>query len=111
MPERLKAIPDEIWNWLVKILVPALIGISISIAVKMKNKRMKFIHIFLSLIIGIGTAYLTGAWIIHNFNPDLAPMVIAVVTILGEKIGYWLVFRFKVDEILEGFWRSVSKSK
>lgn len=106
MPQRIQQIPEEIWNWLLKILLPALIGLSISIAIKMKNKRMKFIHIFLSLIIGIGTAYLTGGYIIHNFNPDSAPMIIAVVTILGEKIGYWLVFKFKVDEICDGVVKS-----
>lgn len=107
MQEKIKEIPEEFWNWIIKILLPALIGISISIAIKMKNKKMKFIHVFLSLIIGIGTAYLTGGYIIHNFNPDLAPMIIAVVTILGEKIGYWLVFKFKVDEICEGVIRSI----
>ena len=70
MPQRLQQIPEEIWNWLLKILLPALVGLSTSIAIKMKNKRMKFIHIFLSLVVGIGTAYLTGGYIIHNFSSN-----------------------------------------
>ena len=109
MSERFKYVSQEAWNYFLSIILPALAGIAISISIKMKSKRVKFIHVFLSLVIGVLTAYLTGKWILHHTSPDLAPPAIAVVTILGEKIGYWLVFKFKVDTFLEALVRSITK--
>ena len=110
MPERFfKSIPEEVWTWILKILIPALIGIVISISIKMQKKRVKFIQIFLSVVIGVGTAYLTGTWILNTFRDDIAPIIIAVVTMLGEKIGYWLVYKFEVDKFCEDLIQRIAK--
>jgi len=99
MPERLRQIPEELWNFIVKILPFALAGLAVSIGVQIKNKTASLINVCLSIIIGISCAWITGAFINKHFSDSTAPIIIAVVTIAGEKVGYWLVYKFNFEEI------------
>lgn len=113
MPERLKQIPDEVWNFIIKTLPFSLAALAISISVQIKNKTASVINSILSIIIGVSCAWITGAWINENFSSTTAPMIIGVVTIAGEKIAYWLVYKFQFDllgqAILESLIRKFKK--
>ena len=100
MPERLKQIPDEIWNFIIKTLPFSLAALAISISIQIKNKTASLINSMLSIIIGVSCAWITGGWINEHFSSTTAPMIIGVVTILGEKVGYWLIYKFQVDLVM-----------
>ena len=97
MPERLKQVPDEIWNFIFKTLPFALAALAISISVQIKNKTASFINVVLSIVIGVSCAWITGSFINAHFSSSTAPIIIGVVTIAGEKVGYWLVYKFNFD--------------
>lgn len=99
MPERLKQIPDEIWNFIFKTLPFALAALAISISIQIKNKTASLINVVLSVIIGVSCAWITGGFINAHFSSSTAPIIIGVTTIAGEKIGYWLVYKFNFDLI------------
>ena len=109
MPERLKHIPDEIWNFLIKVLPFSLAALAISISVQVKNKTASVISAILSIIIGVSCAYITGTFITKHFSPSTAPIIIGVVTIAGEKIAYWLIYKFNFNVIGEALVKSIIK--
>lgn len=99
MPERIKQIPDDVWNFLIKTLPFALAALAISISIQIKNKKANLISVVTSIIIGVSCAYLTGSFINKHFSADFAPILIGIITISGEKVGYWLLYKFKFDNI------------
>jgi len=99
MPERLRQIPDEIWNFIIKTLPFSAAALAISISIQIKNKKATMVNSILSIIIGISCAWIMGAWINEHFSSSTAPIIIGVVTITGEKVGYWLIYTFQVDLI------------
>lgn len=109
MPERLKQIPDEIWNFLIKVLPFSLAALAISISVQVKNKTASVISAILSIVIGVSCAYITGTFITNHFSTSTAPIIIGVVTIAGEKIAYWLIYKFNFDLIGEALVKSIVK--
>lgn len=99
MHERFREIPDEVWNFIIKTLPFSLAALAISISVQIKNKTAQLVGSILSAIIGLSCAWITGAWINEHFSSTVAPMIIGVVTITGEKIAYWLIYKFQFDLI------------
>lgn len=101
MPERLKQIPEEFWNFIVKTLPFSAAALAISISIQIKNKTATIINTVLSIVIGLSCAYLTGTFIQKNFGSSTAPIITGVITIAGEKVAYWLIYEFKFDLIGE----------
>lgn len=100
-------IDEEIKSFLVKIIVPAFVAISVKLALQSKRQKVSLMNVFTSIVIGIGSAYLSSDWVLATFDSDVVPIVIATVTITAEKIGYWLLDRFDVGGILDGFAKGV----
>ena len=65
----------------------------------MKSRRTKlsFFNALTSVVIGVGCAYLTSGWVMESFTDNSIPIVIACITIVGEKITYWLMYTFNFD--------------
>lgn len=101
MQEKFGQLSDEFWQFIVKTLPISLAALAISISVQIKNKTATVINVVLSIISGISCAYLTGGFIFDKFGSTTAPIVIGVVTIAGEKIAYWLIYKFEFDRIGE----------
>lgn len=95
----MQRIPDDLWNWICKVLLPALAAMTISVATQMKNKTANWLTTSTSVIIGICMAYIFGGFIVDYFSAHIAPIIIAVITICGEKISYWLLYKFNFDAI------------
>lgn len=62
---------------------------------------MTVFNIITSIVIGVGSAYLFSGVIINNFSDELIPLMIALITISGEKIGNWIIYRFNIDTFIE----------
>lgn len=109
MPERLKQVPDEVWNFIIKTLPFSLAALAISISVQIKNRTASIINTVLSIVIGVSCAYITGTFINTHFSSSTAPIIIGVVTIAGEKVAYWLIYKFNFDLIGEAALKSIIK--
>lgn len=92
-----------------KIIVPATVAVSIKLAVMSKEKKITFFQIVSSFVTGIGTAYLSAPLVIQYTSPNSLPLVIAALTISGEKIGHYFIFKFHVEEFLRGLLDKVFK--
>lgn len=95
--------------WIVKILLPSLVALSIKLAIQSKRESVTWFKIIISFITGIGSAYLSSDLVISTISHSYVPIAIAIITISGEKIGYWLVYKMDVESILETFLQKLKK--
>jgi len=96
-------IPDEIRNLFIKIIIPALVAMSIKLAVQSRKGKISLFSAIASIAIGVGCAYLSANWVLGTFSDELMPIAIAVITIAGEKVAYWLIFKFNFDVVGDAF--------
>jgi hypothetical protein len=96
-------IPEKWLNFFIKVILVASVAVSIKIAIQMKKEKVSLVNVILSFIIGVGFAALTGNLILEKFSPSTAPICIGVITIMGEKIGTWLVYKLNVDVLMQDF--------
>lgn len=99
----MKEISQELENLFVKVLIPALVAISIKIAIAGRKKGMSVLNVVTSIVIGVGFAYLFSGIVMSSFSDDYIPLVIALVTITGEKIGNWVIYKLNIDLFVEAF--------
>ena len=103
MYEKLKELPDEWWNFIIKTLPFSLAALAISISIQIKNNTASWLNSILSIIIGVSCAWITGTYINQHFSSSTAPIIIGVVTIAGEKVAYWLIYKFEFDKLGQAF--------
>jgi hypothetical protein len=84
---------------LVKILVPAFVAVSIKLAVQSRKEKLSLFGVIMSIIAGVGCAYLSSGYVTKVCSDEALPIAIAVITITGEKITYWLTYKFQFDVI------------
>lgn len=94
---------EDVKNWLVKIMLPALVAVSMKLAVEFKRGTVTWFNVVASFITGIGSAYLCSGLVVDAVPPHYVPIAIAIITISGEKIGFWLVYKLNVETITQGF--------
>lgn len=92
-------IPDDIWQILTKTILPALVAVTVGLAVKMKHEKITVLNAFGSYVIGLGFAFIFGFAVHENFPTGWANVIIGGIAILGEKFGYWLIFKLDIDEV------------
>lgn len=88
---------EELQHLILKIIVPALVAISIKLAVESKQGKISIFNAFSSIIIGVGCAWLSSGWVTDTFTDSTMPIVIGVITIAGEKVAFWLIYKFNFD--------------
>jgi len=100
MPE--KVINSEFYQFFIKILFPAFLAVGLKIAIEMKNSKTKVtaLNVFLSMVIGVGGAYICSDWVRAYFDADNVSIVIAIIAILSDKIGEFLIYKLNVDIFL-----------
>jgi hypothetical protein len=94
----LDRIPDDVKTFLLKIILPALVAVSIKLAIQSQRTKMSVFNIMGSFVVGVGIAYLTGGLILSSVSAEYVPLIIGVVTLTGEKIAYWILYSLKVDK-------------
>lgn len=100
---------DEFKAFLLKIIMPALVALSMKIAIMSKDRRMTLFEIIVTIIAGGGAAYLTGPYVMETFENRYVPLAVAIITISGERVGHWLIYKFKVEMILRDIIKKYSK--
>jgi hypothetical protein len=101
MPE--KYLQSELCQFFIKILFPAFLAVGMKIAIEMKKTKAKVsvINIILSLIIGIGGAVIASGAVQSYFSKEVGvPIVTAIIAIMSEKIGEWLIYKLNIDNFL-----------
>lgn len=92
---------NDLRTWLFKILLPSLVAVSIKLAVQSKKGAVSWFNVITSFITGIGSAYLMADLVIDSISSHFVPIAIAIITISGEKIGFYLVYKLNVEGIVE----------
>lgn len=100
---------DEFKAFLLKIIMPALVALSMKIAIMSKDRRMTLFEIIVTIIAGGGAAYLTGPYVMETFSNKFIPVAVAIITISGERVGHWLIYKFNVEGILKDIIKKYSK--
>lgn len=100
MTERL--ISNEVTQFCFKIILPAFLAVGVKIAIEMKKTKTKttFLNICLSMLIGVGGAYISSDLVIASFDDTYIPIVISIIAITSDKIGEFLIYHFNIDVIL-----------
>lgn len=94
---------EELKAFVIKIIIPALVAVSMKIAIMNKKTKVTLFQVITSFVTGIGSAYLFSSLIMDSFSTKYIPLIVAVVTISGEKIGYWIVYKLNVEELIGNF--------
>lgn len=100
MPEKNLPIIDEILALFLKVLIPALVGVSIKIAVEMGRKQMTIKRAVISIISGVGLAWLSSGLVDRFVDLDIRPLIIAIIAITSEKIVEYALYKLNIDIIL-----------
>ncbi len=90
---------NEVINLFIKIIIPAIVAIGIKVAIEMKHTRITIFSALSSLMIGVGCAFLSAGIISANVGEEAQPIVIGIVAIVGDKIAFWLIYKFNFDKI------------
>ncbi len=98
----LEKLDEEARAFIFKVIVPALVAVSIKLAVMIKTeKNVTWFQAVSSFVTGIGSAYLASPLVITYTSQNSMPLVIAAVAISGEKIGHFFIYKFHVEEVLK----------
>jgi hypothetical protein len=98
----LENLNEEARAFIFKIIIPALVAVSVKLAVMGKQGKITFFQVISSFVTGIGSAYLAGPIVMQYTTPNSMPLVIAAIAISGEKIGHYFIYKFKVEEVFKG---------
>jgi len=100
-----KELVEQYNVFLAKIIFPAFLAVGIKLAIEMKKNKTKtsWRNVVLSLLIGVGGAYISSDIILDSVNTKYVSVIIAVVAIISDKIGEFLIFKFNVDGFLTAF--------
>ncbi len=93
---------EDLKTWIVKIILPSLVAVSIKLAVEAKNASLSWLGAISSYLTGVGFAYLCADYVLNSVGHQFVPIVIALIAISGEKIGNYLVYKFNVEAVLGG---------
>lgn len=66
----------------------------------MERKKMTIKRAIISVIVGVGLAWLSSGVIIRVVGLDYQPLMIAVVAITSEKLMEYALYKLNVDNIL-----------
>lgn len=90
----------EINAFFVKIILPAMVGISIKLAVQVKREKMTFFRVVLSFITGIGCVYFAYPFVETIENKRIIPALLGIVAMSGEKITEFIIYKWNIDYFL-----------
>jgi hypothetical protein len=97
----LEKIDNEVKSFFVKVIIPALIAISVKLAVQHKKESVTVFSVLCSFITGLGSVYLFSDLIMEYFSKEWVSVVIGMIAISGEKIGAWMTYKMNVEAILD----------
>jgi hypothetical protein len=99
---------EDLKAWLIKIILPALVAISMKLAVQYRA-GISWFNVISSFVTGIGSAYLFGPAVISYVPEHWHAASIAVLAMSGEKIGFLIVYKLKIEDVLNGYFDKLTK--
>lgn len=102
---------EDLKTWSIKILLPSLVAISVKLAIQARRGSVSYFNALTSIIIGIGTAYICSDLVMQTVEDKYLSLTIAVLTIAGEKLGFYIVYKLNVELILHSVIDSLGKKK
>lgn len=102
---------EEATAFFFKVILPAVMGVSVKVAVMLRRGKMTYTNIILSFIIGVGVACLCSSVIFKVCSPTYATMVLAIVSISGDKIAEYFIDKFNVDGFLTALFDNLIRKK
>jgi hypothetical protein len=100
MIEKYSDIVEQILNFFFKIFIPSFVAISIKIATQVKREKLTFLRVVMSFIIGVGCAYFIYPFAENSLSEEYLPLIVGVVSISGEKISEFIIYKWKIDDFL-----------
>lgn len=86
---------------LIKILLPALMVLSVKLAILSRKENITVKQIIISFVCGIGSAYIFAPLVMNDVSDHWLPLVIAVITMSGEKIGSYALYRLNIENVFD----------
>lgn len=102
---------DDLRTWIFKILLPSLVAISVKLAIQARRGTVSYFNALTSIVIGIGTAYICSDLVIQTVDDKYLTVAIAVLTIAGEKLGFYVVYKLNVELILNSVLDSLRQKR
>lgn len=97
--------PDGLWNFISKILIPAIVGAGFGLAIEMKktNAKVSFFNFLLSIGMGLLAATMFQ-YPVEMLVPEHSRfLVIALIAMCSQKIGEFIMYKWRVDTLITGF--------
>lgn len=66
----------------------------------MRREKMTFFRIIMSYVVGIGCAYFTYPFVKIEMQTQYVPIIVAMVSISGEKVAEFLIYKWNIDDLL-----------
>lgn len=98
---------------IIKVIVPAIIGVVIKLGVEMKKNggKISFLNASSSFCMGIGVVWLCRDLVQNTFPEDIIPIVFAFLAIIVDKLAEFLIYEFKVDTFVINLIQNLFKRK
>ena len=95
---------ESIWeglkNVVVKIIIPALVGVSINLAYQARKKTMSIFNLITSVVIGIGVAWIASPLVFTTVAEEYRGALIAMIALGGDKFANYAITKFNIDRLL-----------
>ena len=100
---------NEVLQFILKIIIPAMFGVGIKIAIEMKKDKTKvsFFNVCLSMFIGVAGAYISSGLVQKTFSYEYHSIVIAFIAIIADKIAEYVIYKLDIDTFLTAFFNGV----
>lgn len=94
MYEELKALS-------IKILLPAMVAISMKLAILGQYKELTKLKVLVSFVTGLGAAYLLHYPVEVAVAKDWQSVTYGIIAISGEKMSIYAMYKINVEKIIE----------
>jgi hypothetical protein len=98
--QRYEVITEEIYRFIVKALIPAVIAISMKVAIQVKREKVSKLRIFLSYTVGVSSSYFAYSFCKNAVNEDFIPAIIGLIAMSSERITEWVAYKWNIDLFL-----------
>lgn len=100
-------IRQDIIDFFVKIIIPAIAGITIKLSVMMEKEKLTFLKVFISLIIGIGFVYLLQQPVKNLIPEHYQPLMFGLIAMSGETLGRFITKLYSIDIVISSIYKNL----
>lgn len=96
--------PDGLWNFISKILIPAIVGVGFKLGIEMKktNTKVSFFNLLLSFIIGL-CAVMIFQYPVEALVTEKAQLPVSgIIAMSSQRIGEFIVYKWHIDTFITG---------